>query len=83
MTSRNFILFDNYTIVLEASSMVHRDDPIVDRKLAYHYPGNDAYTCTCRANSAILEAAEDNPGNTRLMHHVVVGLVCMLATLAQ
>ena len=37
MTSRNFILFDRYTIVLEASSMVHRDDPIVDRKLAYHY----------------------------------------------
>ena len=64
--------------------MVHRDDPIVDRKLAYHYQVTmHAYTCTCRANSAILEAAEDNPGHTRLMHHVVVGLVCMLATLAQ
>ena len=41
MTSRNFILHCiRYTIVLEASSKVHRDDPIVDRKLAYgsfHY----------------------------------------------
>ncbi|KAL5479784.1 hypothetical protein EMCRGX_G023361 [Ephydatia muelleri] len=34
------------------------------------------------ANSAILEAAEDNPGHTRLMHHVVVGLTWLKKRLA-
>ncbi|KAL5489471.1 hypothetical protein EMCRGX_G018565 [Ephydatia muelleri] len=34
------------------------------------------------ANSAILEAAEDNPGNTPLMHHVVVGLTWLKKRLA-
>ena len=47
----------------------------VDRKLAYHYQ----VTSTCKTNSAILEAAEDNPGHTcvsvarALIHHVAVG----------
>ena len=45
--------------------MVHRDDPIVDRKLAYHYQVTmHIHAHACRVNSAILDAAEDNPGNT-------------------
>ena len=42
-------------------------------KILLAQSGNDAYARTCRANSTILKAAEDNPGHTRLMHHVVVG----------
>ncbi|KAL5517063.1 hypothetical protein EMCRGX_G002531 [Ephydatia muelleri] len=48
------------------------------------YIGGEQYGSQRRPNSrpAILEAAEDNPGHTRLMHHVVVGLTWLKKRLA-
>ena len=51
----------NYT-----TSMVHIHDPVVGRKLAYH--NQLRYMYTHRTNSALLEAAEHNPGHTRVWY---------------
>ena len=66
--------------------MIHRDDPIVDRKLAYHYQ----VTMHIHAHAGLIVRYWRQQKTIlvilaylRLMHHVVVGLVCMLATLAQ
>ncbi|KAL5479783.1 hypothetical protein EMCRGX_G023360 [Ephydatia muelleri] len=63
-------------LVVSVDGVLGREANVIVKHLAEKLAHNRP------ANSAILEAAEDNPGNTRLMHHVVVGLTWLKKRLA-